>query len=140
MWSGEKQAGGAGAFGCGKTVITQALYKCSNTDVVVYVGCGERGNEMAEVLCDFPELMMEVSDGRGGTCTKSSPASALKASWWRTAVCTATSTRPRHGPHRSTPMVTALCFSRTYRATRSHADERREKSDSQIVSNTPEGV
>lgn len=45
-----------GAFGCGKTVISQALSKYSNSDVVVYVGCGERGNEMAEVLCDFPEL------------------------------------------------------------------------------------
>merc|ERR1711953_106737 len=37
-----------GAFGCGKTVISQALSKYSNTDCVVYVGCGERGNEMAE--------------------------------------------------------------------------------------------
>merc|ERR1712187_583763 len=45
-----------GAFGCGKTVISQALSKYSNADVVVYVGCGERGNEMAEVLTDFPEL------------------------------------------------------------------------------------
>merc|ERR1712232_1356171 len=45
-----------GAFGCGKTVISQALSKYSNSDVVVYVGCGERGNEMAEVLTDFPEL------------------------------------------------------------------------------------
>jgi len=45
-----------GAFGCGKTVISQSLSKYSITDVVVYVGCGERGNEMAEVLCDFPEL------------------------------------------------------------------------------------
>merc|ERR1719230_2495709 len=44
-----------GAFGCGKTVISQALSKYSNSDVVVYVGCGERGNEMAEVLSDFPE-------------------------------------------------------------------------------------
>lgn len=48
-----------GAFGCGKTVISQALAKYSNTDAVVYVGCGERGNEMAEVLAEFPELMME---------------------------------------------------------------------------------
>ena len=63
MWSGEKQAGGAGAFGCGKTVISQALSKYSNTDVVVYVGCGERGNEMAEVLSDFPELTT-VIDGK----------------------------------------------------------------------------
>merc|ERR1719321_1946391 len=45
-----------GAFGCGKTVISQALSKYSNAEVVVYVGCGERGNEMAEVLEEFPEL------------------------------------------------------------------------------------
>ena len=56
-------ADGAGAFGCGKTVISQALSKYSNTDVVVYVGCGERGNEMAEVLSDFPELTT-VIDGK----------------------------------------------------------------------------
>ncbi|KAL7673752.1 hypothetical protein ACOME3_000035 [Neoechinorhynchus agilis] len=45
-----------GAFGCGKTVISQALSKYSNSDTVIYVGCGERGNEMAEVLKDFPKL------------------------------------------------------------------------------------
>lgn len=50
-----------GAFGCGKTVISQALAKYSNTNAVVYVGCGERGNEMAEVLADFPELKMELN-------------------------------------------------------------------------------
>jgi len=49
-----------GAFGCGKTVISQALSKFSNSDVIVYVGCGERGNEMAEVLRDFPELTVEI--------------------------------------------------------------------------------
>eukprot|EP00184_Porphyridium_aerugineum_P008130 CAMPEP_0184692390 /NCGR_PEP_ID=MMETSP0313-20130426/892_1 /TAXON_ID=2792 /ORGANISM="Porphyridium aerugineum, Strain SAG 1380-2" /LENGTH=636 /DNA_ID=CAMNT_0027150217 /DNA_START=78 /DNA_END=1988 /DNA_ORIENTATION=- len=49
-----------GAFGCGKTVISQALSKYSNSDAIVYVGCGERGNEMAEVLKDFPALTMEV--------------------------------------------------------------------------------
>jgi len=49
-----------GAFGCGKTVISQALSKYSNSDVVVYVGCGERGNEMAEVLTDFPELTTKI--------------------------------------------------------------------------------
>ena len=38
-----------GAFGCGKTVISQSVSKFSNSDAVVYVGCGERGNEMAEV-------------------------------------------------------------------------------------------
>lgn len=51
-----------GAFGCGKTVISQALSKHSNSDVIVYVGCGERGNEMAEVLNDFPELTMTIND------------------------------------------------------------------------------
>nr|WCZ58570.1 vacuolar H(+)-ATPase catalytic subunit A [Andalucia godoyi] len=52
-----------GAFGCGKTVISQALSKYSNSDVIIYVGCGERGNEMAEVLMDFPKLTAEV-DGK----------------------------------------------------------------------------
>merc|ERR1711934_1208931 len=52
-----------GAFGCGKTVISQSLSKFSNPDAVVYVGCGERGNEMAEVVKDFPQLTMEV-DGQ----------------------------------------------------------------------------
>ncbi|XP_075301168.1 V-type proton ATPase catalytic subunit A-like isoform X2 [Opisthocomus hoazin] len=58
-----------GAFGCGKTVISQSLSKYSNSDVIVYVGCGERGNEMSEVLRDFPELTMEV-DGRTETIMK----------------------------------------------------------------------
>ncbi|KAI1725413.1 ATP synthase alpha/beta family, nucleotide-binding domain-containing protein [Ditylenchus destructor] len=49
-----------GAFGCGKTVISQSLSKFSNSDAIIYVGCGERGNEMSEVLRDFPELEMEV--------------------------------------------------------------------------------
>ena len=35
-----------GAFGCGKTVISQALSKFSNSDIIIYVGCGERGNEV----------------------------------------------------------------------------------------------
>jgi len=56
-----------GAFGCGKTVISQSLSKFSNSDVIVYVGCGERGNEMAEVLCDFPELTMTILDKETGT-------------------------------------------------------------------------
>lgn len=50
-----------GAFGCGKTVISQSLSKFSNSDVIIYVGCGERGNEMAEVLMEFPELYTEIS-------------------------------------------------------------------------------
>ncbi|BGP30051.1 H(+)-transporting V1 sector ATPase subunit A [Rhodotorula toruloides] len=50
-----------GAFGCGKTVISQAVSKFSNSDIIVYVGCGERGNEMAEVLMDFPELSIDVN-------------------------------------------------------------------------------
>jgi len=49
-----------GAFGCGKTVISQSLSKYSNSDCIVYVGCGERGNEMAEVLMDFPQLEIEI--------------------------------------------------------------------------------
>ncbi len=45
-----------GGFGTGKTVIQHQLAKWSDADIVVYVGCGERGNEMTEVLRDFPEL------------------------------------------------------------------------------------
>lgn len=42
-----------GAFGCGKTVISQALSKFSNSDIIIYVGCGERGNEvMASVISE----------------------------------------------------------------------------------------
>lgn len=55
-----------GAFGCGKTVISQSLSKFSNSDAIVYVGCGERGNEMAEVLCDFPELTTTIKDEATG--------------------------------------------------------------------------
>lgn len=45
-----------GPFGSGKTVAQQQLAKWADSDVIVYVGCGERGNEMAEVLATFPEL------------------------------------------------------------------------------------
>ena len=49
-----------GAFGCGKTCISQALSKYSNSECIIYVGCGERGNEMAEVLQEFPELSIDI--------------------------------------------------------------------------------
>lgn len=45
-----------GGFGTGKTVLEQTLAKWADADVVVYVGCGERGNEMTEVLEEFPRL------------------------------------------------------------------------------------
>ncbi|WP_048103812.1 ATP synthase subunit A [Methanofollis liminatans] len=45
-----------GPFGSGKTVTQQALAKWSDAQIVVYIGCGERGNEMTEVLTEFPEL------------------------------------------------------------------------------------
>jgi V/A-type H+-transporting ATPase subunit A len=46
-----------GGFGTGKTVIEQALARFAEADIIVYVACGERGNEMAEVLTEFPELV-----------------------------------------------------------------------------------
>jgi|TARA_Y100000310_G_scaffold318480_1_gene372613 V/A-type H+-transporting ATPase subunit A len=46
-----------GPFGSGKTVTQQQLAKWSDADIIVYVGCGERGNEMTEVLKEFPELI-----------------------------------------------------------------------------------
>jgi V/A-type H+-transporting ATPase subunit A len=50
-----------GGFGTGKTVLEQTLAKYGDADVVVYIGCGERGNEMADVLHDFASLV----DARG---------------------------------------------------------------------------
>jgi V-type H+-transporting ATPase subunit A len=77
-----------GAFGAGKTCISQALSKYSNSEVVVYVGCGERGNEMAEVLVEFPELTTYVDGKEVGimkrTClvanTSNMPVAAREAS------------------------------------------------------------
>jgi len=46
-----------GPFGSGKTVTQQQLAKWADSDIIVYVGCGERGNEMCEVLSTFPELI-----------------------------------------------------------------------------------
>ena len=45
-----------GPFGSGKTVVQHQLAKWSNVDIVVYIGCGERGNEMTDVLNEFPEI------------------------------------------------------------------------------------
>ncbi|MEW6088454.1 MAG: V-type ATP synthase subunit A [bacterium] len=46
-----------GPFGSGKTVTQQSLAKWADADIIVYVGCGERGNEMTEVLVEFPQLV-----------------------------------------------------------------------------------
>ena len=46
-----------GGFGTGKTVIEQSLARFADADIVIYVGCGERGNEMADVLEEFPTLV-----------------------------------------------------------------------------------
>lgn len=46
-----------GPFGSGKTVIQHQLAKWAESDIVVYIGCGERGNEMTDVLLEFPELV-----------------------------------------------------------------------------------
>ena len=45
-----------GGFGSGKTITLQQIAKWSDADIVIYVGCGERGNEMADILTHFPEL------------------------------------------------------------------------------------
>ena len=46
-----------GGFGTGKTIVEQTLARYAKSDIIVYVGCGERGNEMTEVLTDFPKLI-----------------------------------------------------------------------------------
>ena len=45
-----------GPFGSGKTVIQHQLAKWADADIIIYIGCGERGNEMTDVLMEFPEL------------------------------------------------------------------------------------
>lgn len=46
-----------GPFGAGKTMVQQQVARWSNADIVIYVGCGERGNELVEILTTFPELI-----------------------------------------------------------------------------------
>ncbi|MEK7868226.1 MAG: V-type ATP synthase subunit A, partial [Candidatus Omnitrophota bacterium] len=46
-----------GGFGTGKTVVQHQIAKWSNADIVIYVGCGERGNEMTDILLNFPKLI-----------------------------------------------------------------------------------
>ena len=46
-----------GGFGTGKTMTQQAIAKWCDADIIVYIGCGERGNEMTDVLTDFPKLI-----------------------------------------------------------------------------------
>ncbi|MDE1824156.1 MAG: V-type ATP synthase subunit A [Candidatus Micrarchaeota archaeon] len=53
---GSNFVGGAGGIILHNTVFQQSLAKFANSDIVIYVGCGERGNEMTEVLTEFPEL------------------------------------------------------------------------------------
>ena len=50
-----------GPFGAGKTVVQHHVAKFANVDIVIYVGCGERGNEMTDVLNEFPELIDPVT-------------------------------------------------------------------------------
>ncbi|MCB0930799.1 MAG: V-type ATP synthase subunit A [Mycobacterium sp.] len=57
-------AGVPGGFGTGKTVLLQQLAKWCDADVIVYVGCGERGNEMAEIVADMLELVDPRTGGR----------------------------------------------------------------------------
>ncbi|MBI5970440.1 MAG: V-type ATP synthase subunit A [Deltaproteobacteria bacterium] len=50
-----------GGFGTGKTVVEQTIAKFGRSDIVIYIGCGERGNEMTEILTDFPALKDPVT-------------------------------------------------------------------------------
>ena len=51
-----------GGFGTGKTVSEQTLAKWADAGIIVYIGCGERGNEMTDVLTEFPELVDPRTD------------------------------------------------------------------------------
>ena len=50
-------AGIPGPFGSGKTVTQHSIAKWADAEIIVYIGCGERGNEMTEVLQEFPHLV-----------------------------------------------------------------------------------
>jgi len=56
-----------GAFGCGKTVISQAISKFSNSDIIIYVGCGERGNEASPHVspAPYPSALTSSSNSDG---------------------------------------------------------------------------
>jgi V/A-type H+-transporting ATPase subunit A len=56
-------AGLPGGFGTGKTITQHQLSKWSDADIIIYIGCGERGNEMTGVLTDFPKLV-DIKRGR----------------------------------------------------------------------------
>lgn len=58
-----------GGFGTGKTMLLQQIAKWCDADVIVYVGCGERGNEMADVI----EELTELSDPRTGAFWRNGP-------------------------------------------------------------------
>ena len=96
-----------GGFGTGKTVLLEALAKGCNADVIVYLGCGERGNEMAGVLDEFPQLV----DPRTGRALmertvviarRRSIARSRSPNIFATRACTSRSwpTRRRGGPRR----------------------------------------
>ena len=61
-----------GPFGSGKTVTQHQLAKWSDVDIVIYIGCGERGNEMTDVLREFPELK-DPRTGESGRCSSPTP-------------------------------------------------------------------
>ncbi len=59
-----------GGFGTGKTMTQHQIAKWADADIIIYIGCGERGNEMTQVLEEFPELIdpkPEISDGQNRT-------------------------------------------------------------------------
>ena len=64
-----------GGFGTGKTVTQQSLAKWADVDIIVYIGCGERGNEMTEVLTEFPHLEDPRNDAplMDRTCSSPTP-------------------------------------------------------------------
>jgi V/A-type H+-transporting ATPase subunit A len=72
-----------GGFGTGKTILQENLAKWCDADVIVYVGCGERGNEMAEVLNEFPELDDPRSGRPPRTCRwRRARQASIPASRW----------------------------------------------------------
>ena len=88
-----------GGFGTGKTVTQQSLAKWADVDIIVYIGCGERGNEMTEVLTEFPRA-------RG-------PAQRTRRSW--TARCSSPTPRTCRWPRARRPSTSARTLAEYYR-------------------------
>jgi len=137
-----------GPFGAGKTVVQHQIAKYADVDIVIYVGCGERGNEMTDVLNQFPELIVsdDVPVQRDAFAALSeilvSTSGLLK-------FCKATSTRPPANvageqgrlqfQQNLQNLLSWTCHSRIWRGSKLHLDIQRVRIGSSNVHSYGDG-